>query len=243
MPFFSSAFRQGVRAAVPVWIAFIPSSFALGVAAKAHGLHWGEITLMSALVYAGPAQFAVLKAFGAGKPALQILFATLLLNLRFLPMSATLAPYFRGVSRLKLCFAAQFISASSFVVPYFHFQRQEQESSPSEASAAKGESNLAFFLGVGVTSCSVWVAGTAVGCWAALHVPAGFEEGMKFILPGYFACLLASEVKGRMAALVCAASLLLAVPGALWNPDWGWIVTALMVATTVWGMEEWTRRA
>jgi predicted branched-subunit amino acid permease len=236
---FSVSFREGARAAVPVWIAFTTSSFALGVAAKAHGLHWGEITLMSALVYAGPAQFAVLEAFGAGKPALQILFATLLFNLRFLPMSATLAPYFRGVSRLRLYVAAQFISASSFVVPYFHFQRQEEAG---EATTATVESNLAFFLGVGVTSCSVWVAGTAVGYWAALHVPAGFEEGMKFILPGYFACLLASEVKGRMAALVCAASLLLAVPGALWNPDWGWIVTAVAVATTVWGMEEWTRR-
>jgi predicted branched-subunit amino acid permease len=240
---FSVSFREGARAAVPVWIAFTTSSFALGVAAKAHGLHWGEITLMSALVYAGPAQFAVLKAFGAGKPALQILFATLLLNLRFLPMSATLAPYFRGVGRLRLYVAAQFISASSFVVPYFHFQRQEQESEPGETTAAKCESNLGFFLGVGVTSFSVWVAGTVVGYWAALHVPAGFEEGMKFILPGYFACLLASEVKGRMAALVCAASLLLALPGALWNPDWGWIVTALMVATTVWGIEGWTRRA
>lgn len=240
---FSVSFREGARAAVPVWIAFTTSSFALGVAAKAHGLHWGEITLMSALVYAGPAQFAVLEALGAGKPALQILFATLLLNLRFLPMSATLAPYFRGVSRLRLYFAAQFISASSFVVPYFHFQRQEQKSRPEETSAAKCESDLDFFLGVGVTSFTVWVAGTAAGYWAALHVPPGFEEGMKFILPGYFACLLASEIKGRMAALVCAASLLLAVPGALWNPDWGWIVTALMVATTVWGIEGWTRRA
>jgi predicted branched-subunit amino acid permease len=240
---FSVSFREGARAAVPVWIAFTTSSFALGVAAKAHGLDWGEITLMSALVYAGPAQFAVLEAFGAGKPALQILFATLLLNLRFLPMSATLAPYFGGVGRLKLYFASHFISASSFVVPYFHFQRQEEESGPGETTVAKAESNLAFFLGVGLTSFTVWVAGTAVGYWAALHVPARFEEGMKFILPGYFACLLASEIKGRMAALVCAASLLLAVPGALWNPDWGWIVTAGVVATACWGMEEWTRRA
>ena len=240
---FSASFREGARAAVPVWIAFTTSSFALGVAAEAHGLRWGEIVLMSALVYAGPAQFAVLEPFGAGKPALQILLATLLLNLRFLPMSATLAPYFSGVSRLRLYFASHFISASSFVVPYFHFQREERESGAPEATAAMGERNLGFFLGVGVTSFTVWVAGTAVGYWAALHVPPGFEEGMKFILPGYFACLLASEVKGRMAALVCVASLILAVPGALWNPDWGWMVTALLVATTVWGMEEWTRRA
>ena len=240
---FSASFREGARAAVPVWIAFTTSSFALGVAAKGHGLHWGEITLMSALVYAGPAQFAVLEAFGAGKPVLQILFATLLLNLRFLPMSATLAPYFRGAGRLRLYFASHFISASSFVVPYFHFQRQKQASRPGETAVPRSDSNLGFFLGVGVTSCTVWVAGTAVGYWAALHVPSGFDEGMKFILPGYFACLLASEVKGRMAALVCVASLIFAVPGALWNPDWGWMVTALMVATTVWGMEEWTRRA
>ena len=60
----ASPFREGVMAAVPIWIAFVPFSFALGVAAETHGLSLGEVVLMSALVYAGPAQFAALKDDG-----------------------------------------------------------------------------------------------------------------------------------------------------------------------------------
>lgn len=210
----SSSFREGVKAAIPIWIAFIPSSFALGVAAKAHGLNLGEIVLMSALVYAGPAQFAAVEPLGAGKPAVQILLATLLINLRFLPMSTALAPYFRRVARARLFLAAHFISASSFVLPYLRFQREERAllSQPSsEGVQENGERNLGFFLGVGMTSFSVWVAGTAVGYWAALRVPPGFEEGMKFILPGYFACMLATEMRGWIAPVICVVSLVAAV--------------------------------
>lgn len=239
----SSSFGQGVRAAVPIWLAFIPSSFALGVAAKAHDLALGEIVLMSVLVFAGPAQFAVLEPLGTGKPALQILFATLLINLRFLPMSAAIAPYFRGVKRARMVFAAHFISASTFALPYLHFQREERESDSPGAAGERSERNLRFFLGAAMPSCLVWVAGTALGYWAALGVPGGFEEGMKFILPGYFACLLAVEVRGRIAPMVCILSFLAAVAGALWNPDWGWIATALLIATAAWGLEQWMRRA
>jgi hypothetical protein len=51
------------------------------------------------------------------------------------------------------------ISASSFIVPYLQFQKERQEGlqNSSGARATNGQSNLAFFLGVGVTSFVVWV--------------------------------------------------------------------------------------
>lgn len=235
-------FRAGAKAAIPVWIAFVPFSFSLGISAKAYGLHWGEIVLMSALVFAGPAQFAALEPLTSGRPALQILLTTFLINLRFIPMSTALAPYFRRVRRVSLLLAAQFISASSFILPYLHFQKQSASQSGSEEAGERGRENLGYFLGVGATSFSVWVAGTGLGYWAALSVPPGFEEGMRFILPGYFGCMLAAELRQRVTLLICVASLVAAVPGALFNPDWGWLVTALVIATTGWGLELWIKR-
>jgi predicted branched-subunit amino acid permease len=240
---FSSSFRQGVRAAVPVWIAFIPSSFALGMAAKGYGLGLDEIVLMSALVYAGPAQYAVVEPLAAGKPALQILIATVLMNLRFLPMSAAMAPYFRRVKRTRLLWAAQFLSASSFVLPYVRFQREGKESVSAGTEAKTSDENLSFFLGIGMTAICVWVAGTAVGYEAALKMPPGFEEIFKFILPAYFACILVIDMSDRMAAAVSVLSFLAAVPAALWNIDWGWMITAIAVATLGWRIVEWRRRA
>jgi predicted branched-subunit amino acid permease len=84
---FSPRFRQGAKAAIPIWIAFVPSSLAWGIAAQAHGLKLDEVILMSAWVYSGPGQFAVLVPLAEGKSSLQVLLAGFLMNLRFLPMS------------------------------------------------------------------------------------------------------------------------------------------------------------
>ena len=233
--------RQGIKAAIPIWIAFVPSSLAWGIAAQDHGLTLGEVVLMSAWVYSGPAQFAVLGPLAEGRSALQVLIAGFLMNLRFLPMSTALAPFFRGVHRWPLFFSAHVISASSFIVPYLQFQREEESPRGSPgAEPSAGYGRLEFFLGVGVTSFTVWVVGTAVGFTMALGFPAGFDEGLKFILPGYFAGLLVVEMKSRAMALVCALSLVAALGGAWWSPGWGWLVTATGTAALVWGWEQWS---
>jgi len=83
----------------------------------------------------------------------------------------------------------------------------------------------------------VWIAGTGIGYGVALGFPPGFEEALKFILPGYFAGLLAVEMRKRTVALVCLASLLAAVPGAVISPGWGWLVSAILVAILGWSLE------
>jgi len=43
--------------------------------------------------------------------------------------------------------------------------------------------------------------------------------------------------------LICLASLILTVPAIVLSPDWGWIITVILVATAGWRMEQWTKRA
>ena len=236
---FVPRFRQGVKAAIPIWIAFVPSSIAWGIAAQNHGLSLDEALLMSAWVYSGPGQFAVLGPLAENKSALQVLVAGFLMNLRFLLMSTALAPFFRGVKRVPLFLSSHVISASSFIVPYLQFQKEKEMAS----APGDGYGNLAFFLGVGVTSFLVWVTGTAAGFGVALGFPPGFEEALKFILPGYFAGLLVVEMKGWAMPLICLGSLTAAVAGAWISPGWGWLATAIFVATLGWGGEEWNSRA
>jgi len=126
-------------------------------------------------------------------------------------------------------------------VPYMQFQKERKElaENSTSARAEDGYGNLAFFLGVGVTSFVVWLAGTAGGFLAAFGFSADFEKALKFILPGYFAGLLVVEMKGWAMPLICLGSLIAALPGALVSPGWGWLVTAVLVATVGWGLEEW----
>ena len=238
---FAPRFRQGMKAAIPIWIAFVPSSIAWGIAAQAHGLTIGEIVLMSAWVYSGPAQFAVLVPLAEGKSAVTVLIAGLLMNLRFLPMSTALAPFFRGVKRMPLLISSHVVSASSFIVPYLQFQKEREASAG--LSVTDGYGNLGFVVGVGATSFTVWVAGTTAGYGVALGFPPGFEEALKFILPGYFAGLLVSEMKGWTMPLICLASVIAAIPGALLNPGWGWLATAAAIAILGWSLEKWLSRA
>src|ERR671918_856591 len=148
---FPQRFRQGMKAAIPIWIAFVPSSLAWGISAQAHGLRLEEVILMSAWVYSGPAQFAVLEPLASGKPSLQVLIVSFFMNLRFLPMSAALAPYFRGVRRLKLLLCCHFVSASSFIVPYLQFRKEREGADKLHAEdPADGERHLHFFLAVGM---------------------------------------------------------------------------------------------
>ncbi len=236
--------RQGMKAAIPIWIAFVPSSLAWGIAAQAHGLRLHEVIFMSAWVYSGPAQFAVLEPLASGKSALQVLVGGFLMNLRFLPMSAALAPYFGGVKQAKLLLSCQFISASSFIVPYLHFQKERETeiAKSSDHYQSEGDHNLNFFLGVGMSSYLVWVIGTSAGYGVALAFPHGFEESLRFILPGYFAGLLAVEMRGWAMPLICLASLFIAVPSIMMSPGWGWLVAAITVAVAGWSVEQWTQR-
>jgi hypothetical protein len=60
-------------------------------------------------------------------------------------------------------------------------------------------------------------------------------------LPAYFACILVVDLREPIAAAVCIVAFLAAVPAALWNLDWGWMIAAIVVATIAWRIEEWRR--
>jgi len=195
---------------------------------------------MSSWVYSGPAQFAVLLPLAESKSAASVLIAGLLMNLRFLPMSMALAPFFSGVKPWQLLLSSHVVSASSFIVPYIQFQKEKAGSE--YRAPADGYGNLGFFLGVGLTAFIVWVSGSTSGYAVAVNFPRGFEEALKFILPGYFAGLLVAEIKGKTMPLICFASLIAAIPGALIDPAWGWLASAALVALIGWRLEPWLSR-
>jgi hypothetical protein len=43
--------------------------------------------------------------------------------------------------------------------------------------------------------------------------------------------------------LICLGSLIAALPGAALSPGWGWLATAIVIATVGWAIEAWKLRA
>ena len=78
------AFRRGFLAMVPLWLGVVPFALAYAVTARGAGLSLVETQALSALVFAGSAQFTAVGLFAAGSAGASIVLTTLLLNIRHL---------------------------------------------------------------------------------------------------------------------------------------------------------------
>jgi 4-azaleucine resistance transporter AzlC len=90
----SKEIRAALRDIAPVAVAAVPIGLLFGAVAVAKGLSPLETTLMSALVFAGGAQFAAIETWVYPVPVATITFATLLINARHVLMGASLGPKF-----------------------------------------------------------------------------------------------------------------------------------------------------
>ena len=88
-------FRRGLGESFPIVIGLTAIGFIFGALARAAGLPWFEAGLMSAIVYAGPAQLIAVGLMKQGAGFVLIVLTTFLVNLRYVLYAASLAPHFR----------------------------------------------------------------------------------------------------------------------------------------------------
>jgi predicted branched-subunit amino acid permease len=226
-----ASFREGAHAAIPVCFGFLAVTFALGIAANARGLSAGEILLMSAVVFAAPAQFPAIELLPMGGQALQILLGTFFINLRFALMSFALVPHLKPVRTGGLMAGAQLVTMGTFAVSFLRFQ---WKSAPD---------NLVYFLGVAIPSYLCYLLGTMAGYHFGGRVPGGFEEGIQLIFPAYLTALLASELRERRSIAVVGVAFLTTPVVETLVPGWGLILNAIVVATAAVGIETWRQSA
>ncbi len=90
-------FKQGAQAAVPTALGYIGIGLACGIMAAPY-MNPLEMGLMSILVYAGSAQFAMIGLFGQQAPVLAIALTVFLINLRFFLLGLHASSIFRDFS-------------------------------------------------------------------------------------------------------------------------------------------------
>lgn len=162
-------------------VSFFFLFLAVGSASRVAGLTMLQSTVMSLIVFAAPAQFAIFDLMARQRPLLDIVAVTALINSRFFVMAAALLPFFRGVSAGRILLAMPMLSASTFALPFIRF-RQGAETRP-----------FHYYLGVAAGSYPVAVAATTLGVMLAHGLATVFVQTLKMILPVYFAILLARE--------------------------------------------------
>jgi predicted branched-subunit amino acid permease len=178
-------------------LAFTPSTVLwgaiFGAAAVVAGLPGGLATLMSATVYSGAAQLAVLKVLH--QPALVIFLTSLLISLRFVPMALALGARLR-LSRWQRALLSPAIVDAAFAL----------------AARRRTDAGLGRYLaGTLLNGYASWLAGTVIGVLLAPLVPGswgGVAEGVVVIV---FIALTVEVLVSRMAVVAAGLGGLLAV--------------------------------
>ena len=97
----SWSLRQILLAVTPIAAAVFVFGASFGVLALAAGLPAWSVVLMSAVVFAGSAQFAAIGVIAAGGSVLTAIFAGALLNLRFIATGIAVARSLPGGRLLR----------------------------------------------------------------------------------------------------------------------------------------------
>ncbi len=222
------SFLDGLRAASPIVLGYLPIGFAFGVLARTAGLTVAEIGLMSVLVYAGSSQFIGASMFASGAAAPAIISTTFLVNLRHLLMSTALVPTMRQNPAWQNTLLAYGITDESFAV---------------NTSVMQGRpSTPAWVAGLHITAQSSWVVASVVGALAGEMAGNTEALGLDFALPAMFIGLLMPHLRGdgrkpRLLAAAVAAALAVGITLATAGSSWS-IILATLVAATVGVMSE-----
>ena len=221
-------FRDGLRAAAPVVLGYLPIGFAFGVLARAAGLSVAEIGLMSLIVYAGSSQFIGAAMFSAGAAAPAIISTTFLVNLRHLLMSTALVPSMRTNPVWQNSLLAYGITDETFAVSTSMLQGRP--------------ATPAFIAGLHVAAQSSWIAVSVVGAVAGQMVGNTEALGLDFALTAMFVGLLMPHLRGvgrraRTVSAAVAAAVAVTTAVALAASSWS-IIVATLVAATVGVMAE-----
>ncbi len=181
-------FLDGFRAAIPVFIGFLPIAVTFGLLAASLNMSFIHTFSFSALVFAGASQFMALNMLQAGIGIGEIVFTVFLLNFRHFLMSASLS------SRVKF---------KKFLIPIIAFGITDESFAVS--SMQKGELSEGYMLGLNFTSYSGWVLGTAAGFVVGDFLPPILQDSISICLYAMFVAILMPEVKQSLKAGVVAS--------------------------------------
>lgn len=113
------------------------------------GLTWLELLLMDVFVFAGSAQFVMIEMWATPLPILPAVLAGFIINLRYLLITASLAPLFAGKSLGHSLAHAHLVADENWAVTI--------------AAQRQGRATTAFLLGSGLCVQFAWCTGTMLG--------------------------------------------------------------------------------
>lgn len=216
--------RDGLSDISPALVACIPIGLLYGALSAGKGLSLAETVLMSMAVFAGGAQFAAVEIWRTPAPIAVLAFSTLLINLRHVLMSASLAPK-TGAWRPWQRFLGFYVLA-------------DENWAMAERRSAQRVLTPAYFFGAILPFYCGWVIFSGLGAVAGSFLGDPKRIGADFAFTALFIGLVAGFWKGRSTAITVVASAV-ASAGAYWlfGPPWhvaSGAVAGIVAAALTW---------
>ncbi len=217
------SFLQGMTVALPIVIGYLPIALTYGLLAKQAGIPLLHIVLMSALVYAGASQFMAVNMIAAGAGAIEIVFATFILNLRHFIMGLSLMNLLKRIPIVYKILVSAGMTDETFALTSI---KQE------EATAERGHH---FAVGLVLASYASWVIGSFFGGLLADLIPASVSQSMAIALYAMFIGLLVPSVRKELrVGLIALISMLLSYLFSLFFAS-GWAIVFATIGGAFFG--------
>ncbi len=198
-----SEFFAGMRGQVPLLLGVAPFGMAYGAYAIETGLSGGMTQAMSSVIFGGASQFVAVQLIAGGVPGAMIVLAVLLVNLRHMLYSASLAPYVAHLDARWRWLLAYLLTDEAYAVGMQRYRRDDE--SPRKHW---------FLFGSGIALWSTWQVTTAAGILLGAALPESWS--LDFALPLTFIALLIPVLTGRPAFAAAGVAGAIAVLGYDW---------------------------
>lgn len=171
----------GIRTAGPIVVGIFPFALITGITAIGAGLTIVEATGMSVIVFAGASQLAAIDLIGSNAPFLVVVGTAVVINVRLMMYSASIAPYLRNYSLRVRGLAAYLMTDQTYAAAVAEYETGDNRD------------RIRYFFGIGLTIWAVWQVGTVAGAVLGARVPDAL--GLEFALPLVFLALLVPAMK------------------------------------------------
>lgn len=210
-PFAFKSIVNGFRATIFVSLAVAAYGIVMGAIAASKGITLAELSLMSTLVLAGAAQLAIVDMWQPSVPILSIVLTTLVINLRYLLIGASLGPVFRGCSFIEKLLGMHLVADENWAITMQAYQR--------------GYGTPGFLLGGGLSILAFWLAGGTIGFLFGNRLPPLESLGLDFAITAVFLSLLLSFWRGpQYETLPWAVTIIVSIASWHWLPGKWYII-------------------
>ncbi len=188
-------FLTGMQDTIPLIVGAIPFGIIFGTLAIGSGLSFAGTMAMSAIVFAGSAQFIALELLAAGTGWPFIVLTTFVVNLRHILYSATLAPYVKRLSQQWQIPLAFWLTDETFVVVANRY-----------CHAGDSPYRRWYYLGSALLMYVNWQFATFLGLTIGRFIPNAAAWGLDFALPITFIGMVIPYLKDKPMAAAVGAS-------------------------------------